>query len=899
MSGDQPPESLLQWLQEQYPSPPQNLSRETVDARNSLDDVLRNDTPALDEDPEAIALPDSPTASSSASHGLHFEGLTNNHGEGSDASRSSLEVRSQSRSPVVPSTVSVPESRPSSRDQSHEETSIVPERAVARGRRQPIRLTYREILDNAGRVLDHIRDGNVVKKSRHKRTSITYYDIINDFMGHPRQIRSAKNVARLGHAPRDVQQRLVIVEDLSEPTIDALGATFSINPEFFEEHLLNSGYGGANYDDPPARTWKTGLLEKSYVSLRWIRPVYRLPTYFSTRDLKDLLDDRTEHFTRHGSVTTRVITNIFRLEWSLWTDPTKTVMMKRECGLEERVSIWKGKLPGQDCEIVVILLDPLPEITEEHRFRTSSHILKKGGNSGDDGLPELSVARRDFIEDGTGGRFAAEPQRVRDQRRLARLWADLVVRRRFKEPKLVVNFSETNEVPHKVIIEHIAPRQTVIVDLDRVFRTPRSTMDLGKRLDETKSTQAEICEALGPHDRPIDLTRLLFQIIRQDTLTLLRQLRRILDEVEAELIDDIKMEDRLALWRQLISRAQRELPELKTSMEPFVTFLSTIHPPNAAEEGTTIESDVTQDLRELSKDIDQTIDRLRKTSTSLTSNMALLDSRRSIDEARAVTRLTELAFIFIPLSFATSFFGMQVEPFANPVPIWNFFVVAIVVTAFSYLMRMTMRSQWLARLKAAMLYDVRKYAERHGQPVQPRSLPMFLIFQWLGSRLFVGIVKAWQWIIKSSLSVKDKLWSVFGFAISFILLNCAVSAAPIAILWTRKLDCGIQAAVSIAIEIVVIAFVGVPFWYRSEPGFRNALPELIIRGIRSVPQWARMIFLLLITTTALIAIPLVLIWTHPLSSGIKSGLTVGIVMIVIFAIGTVALWINTRRALYV
>jgi hypothetical protein len=548
---------------------------------------------------------------------------------------------------------------------------------------------------------------------------------------------------------------------------------------------------------------------------------------------------------------------------------------------------------------VIILLDPLPEITEEHRFRTSYNTPEKGGDSGDDRSPESSVAQSDFIEDGIGGLFAAEPQRVRDGRKLARLWADIVVRRRFKEPILMVNSKGNNEPPHKVIIEHIAPRQTVIVDLDRVFRTPRLTTDLGKKLDETKSTQAVICEALGLYDRPISLVKLLFQLIRQDTLTLLKQLRRILDEVEIELVDDTKMEDRLALWRQLISRAQRELPELKISLEPFVAFLSTINPPNAAEEGAAIASEVTQDLHKLSKDIDQIVDRLRKTSTSLTSNMALLDSRRSIDEARAVTRLTELAFVFIPLSFATSFFGMQVEPFTNPVPIWNFFVVATVVTAFSYLMRMTMRSQWLARLKAAMMYDVRKYAERHGQPVQPRSLPMFLIFQWLGSRLLVGFIKIWQWIIKSGLSAKDKLWAVFGFAISFILLNCAVSAAPIAILWTRELDFGIQGAVSIAIVIVVIAFVGVPFWYRSDPDFRNALPELIIHGIRSVPQWARVVFLLLITTTAFIAIPLVLIWTRPLASGIKGGLTAGVVITVILAMGTVTLWVSMgRRASY-
>ncbi|KAJ5666091.1 uncharacterized protein N7477_008539 [Penicillium maclennaniae] len=461
--------------------------------------------------------------------------------------------------------------------------------------------------------------------------------------------------------------------------------------------------------------------------------------------------------------------------------------------------------------------------------------------------------RADFIEDGIRDLFAEEPKRVRDGRKVARLWADIVVRRTSKEPILMVDSEENNKLQHKVIVEHIAPRQAVIVDLDRMFRTSRLTTDFGKKLDETKSTQTEICEALGSHNRPISLVKPVFQIIRQDTLTLLKRLRRILDEVEIEILDDTKIEDRLALWRQLIC-------QLKISLGPFITFLGTIYPPNAAEEGVSIASEVTQDLHKLSKDIDQMVDRLRKTSTSLTSNIGLLDSRRSIDENRAVTRLTQLAFVFIPLSFATSFFGMQVEPFTKP----NFFVVATVVTGFSYLMRMTMRSQWLARLKATMTYDVRKYTEKHGQPVQPRSLPMLLVFRWLRSRLCVGIIKPWQWTVKSGLGVAEKLWAVFGFAISFILLDCAVSAAPIAMLWTRELDSGIHGAVIIAIVIIVIAFVGVPFWYWSEPDFRNALPELIIHGIRSIPQWVRMAFLLLITTTTFIAIPVVLIWTRPL-----------------------------------
>jgi hypothetical protein len=224
-------------------------------------------------------------------------------------------------------------------------------RRTDKRKKAPRRLTYGKILDNAAKVLEHIKNGSVRQTSRHNKTSIIFYDYSEDTMSEPRAILNDNDIAILGHANPSVKQRLILVEDLSKPTIDALGITFSINPEFFEEHLLDSNYAGSRHNEPPARTWKTATFPKSHISFKWIRPVYRQPTYFSHRDLSDLLEKWTEHFTRHGNVITKVTTNIFRMEWGLWTDPTKTVRMERECGLEEKVSIWKGQLRGRDTEI--------------------------------------------------------------------------------------------------------------------------------------------------------------------------------------------------------------------------------------------------------------------------------------------------------------------------------------------------------------------------------------------------------------------------------------------------------------------------------------------------------------------------------------------------------------------
>ncbi|KAL8327942.1 hypothetical protein RB597_003990 [Gaeumannomyces tritici] len=57
----------------------------------------------------------------------------------------------------------------------------------------------------------------------------------------------------------------------------------------------------------------------------------------------------------------------------------------------------------------------------------------------------------------------------------------------------------------------------------------------------------------------------------------------------------------------------------------------------------------------------------------LTSRAALAESRKGINQAREMAYLTRLAFIFIPLGFITSFFGMNLEPIAaGNYPLWIF-----------------------------------------------------------------------------------------------------------------------------------------------------------------------------------------------------------------------------------
>jgi hypothetical protein len=74
----------------------------------------------------------------------------------------------------------------------------------------------------------------------------------------------------------DVAYRLILVEDLSPGIIEILGATLEADPEFFAEHLIDSGYH-ERYTPEPSREWNTRGCKKQYFSMQWQRPV-RLTT---------------------------------------------------------------------------------------------------------------------------------------------------------------------------------------------------------------------------------------------------------------------------------------------------------------------------------------------------------------------------------------------------------------------------------------------------------------------------------------------------------------------------------------------------------------------------------------------------------------------------------------------
>ena len=154
----------------------------------------------------------------------------------------------------------------------------------------------------------------------------------------------------------EVDTRVVVVEDLGQSLINVLGATFNLSPEFFEEHLYRSDYGGFSSHGPSPLTWRTSNLQKDYVSLAWLRPGESWKSELGPTQRRDLLGHRTAgaHIWRRSRDLQGLLinthlnfvakTNIFRGRYEISTDPGGRIPDKVHCGWEERATMCKVEL---------------------------------------------------------------------------------------------------------------------------------------------------------------------------------------------------------------------------------------------------------------------------------------------------------------------------------------------------------------------------------------------------------------------------------------------------------------------------------------------------------------------------------------------------------------------------
>lgn len=143
--------------------------------------------------------------------------------------------------------------------------------------------------------------------------------------------------------------------------------------------------------------------------------------------------------------------------------------------------------------------------------------------------------------------------------------------------------------------------------------------------------------------RTYDPFQALFRTIHDDSNSLVDIIRTSIQRTREGTLDEEFMQKRVRFWRSLLHRFGFYLGVLEQSLWEFEQFIFEFEA-HAAQVETLSQT--------LSKDTQRTLrgcmDLIDRSSNSLLAEMQIADSRRVIAEAESVSKLTELAFVFIP-----------------------------------------------------------------------------------------------------------------------------------------------------------------------------------------------------------------------------------------------------------
>lgn len=187
--------------------------------------------------------------------------------------------------------------------------------------------------------------------------------------------------------------------------------------------------------------------------------------------------------------------------------------------------------------------------------------------------------------------------------------------------------------------------------------------------------------------------------------------------------------------------------------------------------------------------IDIVVRRNEKSYAALRADMALLESKRGIAQAESVSKLTELGFVFIPLSCVASMFSMQVKPLERAVPFYAFIVAATLGIGLAYTVRLTVRSRSLRKFQRGQFSNIRDWGGLGPEDQIP-------------TRVFLRYLLLRREAYDSGL---PRLGLGFLCVLALIF--------PMAFLWKREhLDGGYKAVMTLSVLlfdiIVVLPFIG-------------------------------------------------------------------------------------------
>ena len=321
--------------------------------------------------------------------------------------------------------------------------------------------------------------------------------------------------------------------------------------------------------------------------------------------------------------------------------------------------------------------------------------------------------------------------------------------------------------------------QSTVQELDDQLSPFQSTKEAFKNWlgSVTPSESALYANQLGP-------ASLIFRIVHQDTLYLLQLMRLALVEIDRASSDNI-LQERALHWRFRLDQFRGQLIELEGSLLQFVEF---VNPQATFKDGHDQPKLDTDPIQHLLSDALSRISllkqRIGEVYLTLTSKVQISDSHRSITEAETITRLTELAFLFIPLSFATSIFGMQIIDGSTSPSIY--IAVAVALTSLVYILRFLIH-----RTTDRRLTTLRMIRNNITADARMRT----------GSRISIAIFFMWIYHVVKRFARRYWRLNVLGVIVLLMIV------VPFPVLWTTDLNRGIQVIISCLLLSVPVLLV--------------------------------------------------------------------------------------------
>ena len=181
---------------------------------------------------------------------------------------------------------------------------------------------------------------------------------------------------------------------------------------------------------------------------------------------------------------------------------------------------------------------------------------------------------------------------------------------------------------------------------------------------------------------------MLSRMILDDFWQLLAELRLELDHVDNDFSG--------SLYDQLVdaigNTKRQDLTWIRTITQEMHDWL--VHATRSASTSIMRSSDeLKEEFGELKNNLEAVQVRAEQSLNILATSMALAQSALVIEQTSGINKVTELAFFFVPVSFVTAVFSMQVLEFENKAPrLWHWGLTLALAVLLVYIVRTILRS---------------------------------------------------------------------------------------------------------------------------------------------------------------------------------------------------------------